>query len=418
MPHKRNAFIARHLGPRIVEALADTPVVLLHGPRRAGKSTLAQQIAAGPHPADYITLDDAAVLGAVRRDPQGFVRGLKGPVVIDEVQRAPGLFVAIKLSVDQNRRPGRFLLTGSANVLLVPKISESLAGRIEILTLAPLSQGEIDGIREDFIDRLFGAEPLHVRKTRVDPDNVIRRVLTGGYPEVLTRSAPRRRAWFRSYVTTIIERDIRDLQQIEGLTEMPRLFTLLAARTATLLNVADLSRTMGITQRTLGRYLTLLHTVFLIHRLPAWVANIRRRLLKTPKVLVPDTGLAAHLLNLETRRLADEPELFGHLLETFVIGEVLKQLGWSETHPTLYHFRTAEGAEVDLVMEQPSGHLVGIEVKAATTVGAADFKGLKILSDVAGRRFHRGVVLYMGETAVPFGDKMHALPITSLWRAD
>ena len=406
----------RHITPQLLAALADTPIVLLHGARQVGKSTLAQEIASGPHPARYLTLDDAVVLAAAKSDPAGVIAGLEGPVVIDEVQRAPELILPIKAAVDRDRRPGRFLLTGSANVLLLPRLSESLAGRIEVSTLWPLSQGEINGVVENFVDGVFSPALALPSHTGVARDELARRIVAGGYPEAVLRLPARRPSWFRSYVTTILQRTVRDIADIERIHEIPRLLSVLAARTGTLLNVADLSRTLGIPQTTLQRYLAVLQTTFLIHLLPAWTAKARKRLLKSPKILLVDTGLAAHLVGTDSRGLPASTELWGAFVETFVVMELLRQVGWSTTHPTLYHFRTAKGEEVDVVLEAPSGEVAGVEVKAAVSVDADDFRGLRILAEIAGRRFVRGSLLYLGDQAVPFGANLYALPISSLWR--
>jgi len=400
--------------PQVLAALADTPVVLLHGARQAGKSTLAQVIAAEAHPARYLTLDDPATLTAARGDAAGFILGLEGKVVIDEVQRAPELLIAIKAAVDRGRQPGRFLLTGSANILLLPQLSESLAGRMEILTLWPLSQGEIEGEDKNFVNRVF-APRLILPADGISRADLVQRIVMGGYPEVVLRRPPRRAAWFRSYITTILQRDVRDIMQIERLDEMPRLLAVLAGRTGTLLNVADLSRTLGIPQTTLHRYLTLLQATFLIQLVPAWTANVRKRLLKTPKIILADTGLAAHLGGMDGRGLMSNAELWGAFLEAFVAMELLKQMTWSKIRPTLYHFRTAKGEGVDLVLEAPSGELVAVEVKAAAALGADDFRGLRTLAAIAGRRFKRGVLLYLGAQALPFGQNLYAFPIPSLW---
>lgn len=406
----------RHVTPQLLSALVDTPVVLLHGARQVGKSTLTQQVASGPRPARYLTLDDTTMLAAAKSDPAGFIFGLEGPVVIDEVQRAPELFLPIKATVDRDRRPGRFLLTGSANVLLLPKLSESLAGRMEVLTMWPLSQGEIEGLIEGFVDRVFAPSFAPVQSPGVDRRDLARRIVAGGYPEAALRPAGRRQAWFRSYVTTILQRTVRDTADIERLHEIPRLLSVVAARTGTLLNVADLSRTLGIPQTTLQRYLALLQTTFLVHLLPAWTAKARKRLLRSPKILLVDTGLATHLVGMDSRGLPVNAELWGAFVESFVAVELLKQSGWSSTRPKLYHFRTAKGAEVDVVLEAPSGEIVGVEVKAAVSVNADDFRGLRVLAEIAGRRFLRGVLLYLGEQPVPFGANLHALPISSVWR--
>jgi predicted AAA+ superfamily ATPase len=381
-----------------------------------GKSWLAQQVAGGAHPAEYLTLDDPAVLTAATGDPAGFIQNLHGNTVIDEVQRAPQLFVAIKASVDRNRRAGRFLLTGSANIWLVPQLSESLAGRMEILTLWPLSQGEIEGTQEAFIDVVFADDALPLRRIPVDRHDIIGRILAGGYPEALALSPTRRARWFASYVTAIMQRDVRELaQRIERLSELPRLLTALAGRTATLLNAAELSRVSGIPERTVLRYLTLVEATFLIVRVPAWTANLRKRLLKTPKIVMVDTGLAAYLQNVDVRRLKTEPPLMGPLLETLVITELLKQQSWSTTQPELAHFRTAHGEEVDAVLDA-RGRLVGVEVKAAVSVSSDDFRGLRAMAAATGRRFHRGILFYLGDAAVSVGPQLYALPLPALWR--
>lgn len=406
----------RNLAAPMLAALADTPVVFLNGARQSGKTTLVRQLTEGAHPARYLTLDDAAVLAAARSDPQGFVAGLEGAVVLDEVQRAPKLFSAIKLSVDRDRRPGRFLLTGSADVLLLPGVAESLVGRMEILTLRPLSQGELDGRREEFVAALFADRFDLGSGPAPPPADLWQRVVAGGYPEVLTRSRPdRRRAWFGAYLTTILQRDVRDLAAIEGLTELPRLLALLASRTGGLLNFAELSRASGIPQTTVKRYLTLLETTFLLQPLPAWSANLGKRLVKSPKVYLNDAGLLAYLTGTDAERLAREPHLAGGLLESFVVQELAKQLTWSGVAATLYHFRTQAGLEVDVVLEDAAGRCAGVEVKASRSLGAGDFRGLRQLRESLGARFRRGVLLYLGSEAVPFGENLVALPLDALW---
>ena len=396
--------------------------ILTHrGARQTGKTTLVREQGIVPDSATYATLDDLDVLSAATSDPAGFIAGLGAsgePVILDEVQRATGLFPVIKASVDRDRRPGRFLLTGSANVLLLPKLSESLAGRMEILTLWPLSQSEIEGGGESFVDKIYDpASPLKVfastpTETRQE---VIERILRGGYPEPIARTVGRRPNWFESYIATILQRDVRDLANIEGLTQMPRLLALLAARTASLLNTSDISRTANIPYSTLTRYLTLLETTYLVRTVPAWSGNLTTRLIKSPKIVLSDTGLAAHLLGLSEARLLQEPGLLGGLLENFVVMEILKDIGWSEARPALYHWHTANREEVDILLEKRDGSLVGIEVKASATVGAGDFKGLRALESLTSDRFVRGIVLYTGERVVPFGEKLFAVPVSALW---
>ena len=410
-------YIERHITDALLAALADTPVVLLNGARQTGKSTLVKHLAAGKHPARYLTLDDAVVLAAARQDPAGFLAGLSGPVILDEVQRAPELFLAIKAEVDRSPQSGRFLLTGSANVLLLPQLSDSLAGRMEILTLWPLSEGEISGVKGDFLDAAFGEFAAKVQAGSDDRSGLVARMLAGGYPAVLKRSdSDRRRAWFGSYITTILQRDVRDLANIEGLTALPRLLALLAARSGSLSNFAELSRSLGIPQTTLKRYLTLLETTFLVQFLPAWSANLGKRMVKSPKIVLNDMGLIAYLLGLNEQRLELDPMLLGPLFESFVIMELRKQATWSRVHPQAFHFRTQAGQEVDLVLEDAAGNLVAIEAKASGTVSGRDFRGLQALAGLAGQRLRRGIVLYTGASSVPFGPNFHAVPVSALWQ--
>ncbi|OHC12772.1 MAG: ATPase, partial [Pseudomonadales bacterium GWC1_66_9] len=304
----------RRIRQFLLEALEEAPVVLVNGARQTGKSTLIQDLG---REAAYYTFDDPAVLAAVQADPFGFINALKGPVCLDEVQRAPGVFLAIKAAVDRERTPGRFLLTGSANVLLLPQIADSLAGRMEVLNLWPLAQSEIAGQPTRLIEGLFSGElPDHCRFERND---FIQRLNRGGYPEVLTRSSERRReAWFESYLHTILLRDVRDLAQIDGLTELPRLMQVLAARSGGLLNAAELSRSTGIPQTTFKRYLTLLETLFLVRLVPAWSSNLGKRLQKSPKLFVTDYGLMAHLQGLSQAGMEAALGLPGDLVEAFV----------------------------------------------------------------------------------------------------
>lgn len=410
-------MIRRHVTDAVRIAVGDRPVVLIHGARQTGKSTLARALIADGYRAAYVTLDDAGALAAAQDDPDGFVSGLPRAVVLDEVQKAPGLFRAIKLSVDRDRVPGRFLLTGSADVLLLPRLSESLAGRMELLTLWPLSQGELEGHREIFIDELFDSGPLRGGESREIRNEVIERLIRGGYPELVADAADdaRREAWFRSYLTAVV-RDMRDLAEIEKAVDAPRLLRLVAARSMSLLNFAELSRSSELAQSTLKRYFALLETMFLVQRLPAWAGSLSRRLIKAPKVLLSDTGLAAHLQGVNATRFALDPSLVGPLLENFVVMELTKQLGWSKIRPALHHFRSVTGEEVDIVLEARDGRLVGIEVKARLAIGSDDFKGLRALAARTKKKFHRGVLLYLGRTAVPFGPNLQSLPLTAVWR--
>jgi hypothetical protein len=404
----------RNIESELQSALVDTPVVLLNGARQTGKSTLARGFAQA-RSIPYITLDDVTQLAAAGSDAQGFLAGLGDRAVIDEVQKAPGLFPAIKMSVDRDRRPGRFLLTGSANVLLLPQISESLAGRMELITLLPLSQGELHGQRERFLDGVF-AERLPALQP-ADATDLKDAIFAGAYPEVIQRPAGKRRdAWFAAYITALLQRDVRDLANIEGLTDMPRLLSLLAARVGSLLNMSELSRSSGIPNSTLKRYLSLLQATFLFQPLPAWSSNLGKRLIKSPKIHLIDSGLTAHLTGVTRQSLDRDPVLFGHLFENFVVNELRKQTGWSDSRVNLHHYRTTTGREADILLEDAAGRLVGLEVKASATVVRKDFSGFDALSEDTRRQFVRGIVLYTGEQSVAFGENYMALPVSAMWR--
>ena len=407
-------MIPRHSVVGLREALGDTPVVYLQGARQTGKSTLAKSFAER-RSASYLTLDTAAVLAAATDDPDGFVAGLPRPAVIDEAQRAPALALAIKAAVDADRRPGQFLLTGSASVMSLPKLAESLAGRMELHTLWPLSQGEIEGVRETFVDRLFEAEMSLATVPNAEGE-AVDRLCAGGYPEARGRRSGRRRgAWYDAYIDAILQRDVRELANIDRLLDMPRLLGLLATRTGQLINHADLARTLGLPQTTLKRYMALLEATFLVRRLPAWFTNVGKRLVKAPKLMLVDTGLLAHLLDADAARLRRDRTLLGRVLENFVAMEVVKQLSWSERRCRLFHFRTEGGAEVDLVIEARDGRLVGVEVKSTATLRSQHFNGLKALAEQAGDRFAHGVAVYLGTEVVPFGPNLHGLPLGQVW---
>jgi predicted AAA+ superfamily ATPase len=404
-------MLRRGIERPLKSALADTPVVLLTGARQVGKSTLAQTLVPEER---YFTLDDATVLAAAQTDPAAFL-GRHGDktVVIDEVQRVPELLLAIKASVDRDRRPGRFLLTGSSDPRFVPRVADSLVGRMEILTLWPLSQGEMVERPEGFLDGVR-RDRLPGDPTVITIEEMAQRVVRGGYPAVYSWPERRRAAWLRSYVTGVLERDVRELTTLEVIAALPRLVTLLATRVATLVNLADVSRTAGIPHTTLQRYMALLERTFLIHQVPGWGTKLGARVLKSAKLVFADTGLAAALLHVATTRLSGE-RIAGPLLENFVIMELRKQASWHEEQPQLYHFRTPKGVEVDVVVELDGGEVVGIEVTQSQTVTGEDFRGLNELARVAGRRFRAGVILHLGRRVMPFGKNLHAVPVSALW---
>lgn len=411
-------MIPRHITQKVLDALFDTPVVLINGARQTGKSTLVQWIAREHYPAQYVSLDDLTVLAVAKEAPQDFVFQLNKPVIIDEVQRAPGLFLAIKAAVDKNRQPGQFILTGSSNVMLLPQLAQYLVGRMEILTLLPFSQGEIEGRKERFVDFIFqkGLQFPQIDVEAVEPEYYLNRLIRGGYPEMLTRKTPaRRRAWVDSYITTLLHRDIRDLSKIENFTALPRLLQLLAARVMSLVNFSELSRVAAIPQSTLKRYLSLLQATFLIHLLPSWSTNLGKRVVKAPKLMFNDTAIVSHLRGFTNNNIPFSNLHIGPVMENFVVMELYKQITWSGTYPHTFHFRTTAGKEVDILLENTAGEIVGIEVKAGTQVSSKDFSGLKLLSELLGKRFLRGVLFYTGEHVLSFGKNLFAVPLHYLW---
>lgn len=412
MANAGSTLIPRFAAGRVAAALKDTPVVMVAGPRQSGKTTLVRAFAGRDRA--YVTLDDDTVLAGVRGDPAGFLRGLDR-VVIDEVQRAPELLRAIKRAVDDDRRSGRFLLTGSANVLALPQVSESLAGRMEVVSLLPLSQVEIRSGSPSFLETAFAGRfvrPQHV----ITGDDLVNTVLTGGYPEMLSRQTPpRRQAWAREYLKALLQRDVRDIAGVEKLDGMSRLFRVLAHSSGGLVNFAQAGGRIGLDDKTARKYLTIFEQLFVVRRVEPWLRNRIKRLVKTPKLHFLDSGLLATTLGVTSPRIAKDRARFGPLLEAFVYSEILKQSEWLDEPCVIHHFRDKDQDEVDLVVENPGGEIIGIEVKAAATVGDADFKGLRKLAGACGKEFRLGVVLHDGEHVVPFGDRMFAAPVSCLW---
>ena len=397
---------------RVTTALQDTPVVMVNGPRQCGKTTLVREFASRNRA--YITLDDDTVLESVRSDPSGFVRGLD-MAIVDEVQRAPDLLRAIKTSVDADRRPGRFLLTGSANVLALPRVSESLAGRMEIITLLPLGRSEILGRPPTFLKHaLVGkiAKPFEV----IIGDDLVRAVLVGGYPEMLRRkNQTRRRAWARDYIKAIVERDIRDIADLDKLAHMPRLLRVLAHHSGQLANFSQLGGQIALDDKTTRKYIAILEQLFLVHRVEPWFRNQLKRLVKTPKLHFIDSGLLAVMVGATEEGLSKNRSMLGSLLEAFLFSEIMKQSSWLDETCTLHYYRDKDQDEVDIVVESESGATVGLEIKAAATVNSGDFRGLRKLSAASGHNFKLGLVLYDSENTVPFGDNMFAAPISCVW---
>ncbi len=404
----------RYLLPRLRQALADTPALLVHGPRQCGKTTLTRMLGKRY---TYYTFDDRDLLAAVKRDPVGFVERLPARVILDEVQHVPELFAELKQVIDRQRQPGRFVLTGSSNVLLLPRLSDSLAGRMEILHLYPLAQSEIARQPPRFLEQAFGGALAAHHGERLGK-NMVTRVLNGGFPEPLRRtSAARKRAWYDNYIETLIQRDIRELSNIQHGAIIPKLLRLLANHTGQLLNISELCKAFQLSRHTVDAYVALLRQVFLVDFLQPWFTNRNKRLVKTPKVHVMDTGLACALGQLNQAQLEQQPAVFGHVLESFVYSELRKQASWQSESVAFHYYRDKDQYEVDMVLENSAGRFVGIEVKAAASVFDADFRGLRRLQRQVSRHFSAGVVLYDGRQVLSFGDGLFAAPLSVLWAA-
>jgi len=381
-----------------------------------GKSTLCHQVASDRH---YLTFDDHAILTAAQQDPTGFIQSLPEQVTLDEIQRVPELILAIKAEVDRNRQPGRFLLTGSANLLLLPKVKESLAGRVEILHLHPLAELEKEQNKPAFLEALFSGK-LKPRITQAQQEllGIAERVCQGGYPEPLTRSASRARQWYRQYLQTIIQNDVKDIANIRDEDELLRLAELLALRTGNLLNTSSIATDLKMRRETAEKYISILEHLFLVYRLPAWHSNQAKRLVKAPKLHLIDSGLAAFMNNVKPAEWHDYSSDFGPLLESFTIQQIRTQAEWLEDPIRLSHYRDKDKIEVDLVIEQ-GRDVYGIEVKKAASIQAKDGEGLKRLAAQAGKNFKGGVLLYCGNNALPLQtENCIAAPMTWLWQSD
>jgi uncharacterized protein len=411
---QRGLFV-RHAESLVAEALSDTRVVTINGARQAGKSTLARLVAGRTAGSQVRFLDDPATLRAAREDPTGFVEH-DGLLVVDEIQLAPELFRPVKLEVDTDPRPGRFLLTGSARVLALRDLPDALPGRMEIVELWPLSQGEIDGVPDRFVDAAFAHGPDLTRSSSLRRRDYLDRVIRGGYPEAVRRGTRRRAAFFDSYLATLIERDITQLAVIERRGQLHRLLAALAGRAGGLLVPASVASQLEVPRTTLVRYLDLLTAVFLLKSVPAWSSGQTGRAIGTPKLAFVDSGVACHLLGQDATRLAEPSGAAGTMVENFVLMELARQLTWSEERVRLYHYRTKDGVEVDVVLETPDGRVVGVEVKAGATVRSEDLVGLRHLAARAGSRFVAGFILYTGQQTLPYGQRLRALPLDALWQ--
>ena len=403
----------RFAAARVQEALTDTRVVLLTGPRQAGKTTLARSLA--DEGRAYVTLDNATTLAAAKADPTGFVRNLD-TAVIDEIQRAPELLLAIKESVDVDARPGRFLLTGSANLMTLPRVADSLAGRMESVRLLPLAQAEITAAGPpDFFVRGFAGQPPTSSRSIIG-SGLVEAVLSGGYPEALTRKSwGRRQDWYLDYIDAVVQRDVRDIGAVDQLDRMPRLLRVLAEHSGQLINHTGIGAAIGLNHVTTQRYTAIFEQLYLIQTLPPWHSNALKRLTKTPKLHFLDSGLLGALRGVTPEGVAQDRRIFGPILESFVVSELMKLAGWSGERLSFSQYRDKDQNEVDVVIEDRRGRIIGVEVKAAASVNAADFRGLKRLKEATGDKFEMGLVLFDHNRAVPFGDRLWAAPISCLF---
>ena len=404
----------RYISNRIETAIQDTPVVMIAGPRQCGKTTLARQLINAKW--GYITFDDLTQLQFARDDPMGFIQHLQSPhTVLDEIQRVPELFLSIKQSVDERRIAGKFLLTGSANVLLMPNIADSLAGRLEVVSLLPLSECEIRGTVPHFLPTLLEGELPVAAETRVR-HLLIEKIVAGGFPEPLSRSsAQRRNAWYQQYINSLIQKDIKDFSQIEDISSLHQFLQLLSHQAGQLTNYTELAAKIGLSRQTMARYFSWFERLYLLENLPAWHRNHHKRLIKSPKVHFVDTGLLCSLRQVTTSTLADDPNILGHLLESYIFCELKKQASWLDEPLYFFHYRDKDKIEVDIVLQRGNGQVIGIEVKAGATLNSTSFKGLEQLQQAAGEDFLIGILLYDGDHSIRFSDKLYAIPIAAIW---
>ena len=400
---------------KVEDALSDTRVVLIAGPRQSGKTTLATGFASKDVP--YLTLDDTTTLRSAADDPVGFLRGFD-KAVIDEIQRVPDLLLSIKTAIDDDKTPGRFLLTGSANLMTIPKVADSLAGRMEVIRLLPLSQAEIRGGMPNFIDRIFAGAPPAANHIIVG-DELVEIVLSGGYPEALGRQKwSRKQDWYHGYLDAIMQRDIRDVAQIDQIAIMPKLFNVLAEHAGQLVNNSGIGALAGLNHVTTQKYIGVFESLYLVHALQPWFTNRLKRLTRSPKLHFLDAGLLAAMRGITPDRIQKDKTRFGPILETFVFSELRKIASWSAQRCSFSHYRDKDRNEVDIVLENRRGEVVGIEVKSSATVNGADFSGIRKLAAACGDKFVQGLVLYDHDHVVPFAENMFAAPLSCLWGSE
>jgi predicted AAA+ superfamily ATPase len=412
-------LIPRGIESELRDILSVSRAAAIIGPRQAGKSTLAKQLQAAGVVPNYFSLDDEATRAAARADPDGFALSLARPAVIDEVQRAPELMLAVKQILDRDQTPGQFLLTGSADLVTTRVVADALPGRVEYVNLWPLSAAEIAGRRTSIIDMLLDGVPPQISGAPKGRAASAELVVAGGFPDARLRAPHQRARYFRSYVQTILSRDLPEIGEVRiDSAKLEQLLRLLAARTSGLVNYAALGRELVLDDKTVKAHVELLTQLFLLYRLRPWSSNLGARQVKTPKLLLTDTGMAAALVGVDASRYAapDQGFVAGMLFETFVLMELVKQATWSATPVELFFYRDTDKREVDLVIESTSGDLVGIEAKSAAAATASDARGLRLLRDKLGARFKAGIIVYSGEHTLPIGERIWAVPISGLWQ--
>ena len=413
-----DSFLHRNAQDLAEEVLSDTPVLTISGARQVGKSTLVHQLLEGREHR-FFNLDESASLASAQADPDGFVRQLpEGTLAIDEIQRAPELFRAIKGALEKDRRPGRFILTGSSNLLSLTGAEESLAGRAETIRLHGLSVGERLGIHEDFAGRIWSLKDAGVQPaSTLSRADYFQLFCTPSFPGLRDSGRRRQHRWFAAYIERVLSKDAAQLYGIQFPDRLHNLLAKFAAQGTAELVAAHIGRALDIPERSVPTYVTALSDVFLINQLPSWGTNLEKRAISKPKVFLSDTALATSLAGLEPEALEMNisSTLSGGICEAFVANELLKQKAWSSVDYRLFHFRTSTGKEVDLVLESRSRDVVGVEVKAAMSIQPKDFAGLRYLQQVAGDSFRAGIVLYTGKDVLPMGENLWAMPISTLW---
>lgn len=414
--HADRNLIPRLARGEVLSALAEARAVAVLGARQVGKSTLVKDIAAGDHPARYLTLDDQGARDAANADPTGFIAEIDGSVVIDEIQRAPDLLLAIKVRLDSDQTRGQFLLTGSANLLTLPTVADALPGRIDYINLWPLAQAEVERLdRRDVIDRFFDGPIPEISEAPVGRAAFADRLIVGGFPEACDRSNRGRSTFFRSYLASTLERTLGDIATIRDRTNLERLMRLIASRSGGIANYHGMGRDLGLDGNTAAAHTTILENLFLVRRIPPWHRNLGSRLIKSPKIFIVDAGLLAFLLGADAERIKRDGALAGQLLESFVVMELLRLGEFCDPQVSLSHYRDKQQHEVDVILERPGGEIVGIEIKASASPTIGDFSGLRYLRDKLGSKFRRGILLHTGSTTLPFGDRLTALPLQALW---